>query len=56
MLDFKETSKELFSSKFVYTDDGVQLVAYTAKQTKMVLLLSTQHTTANIANTENKNR
>ena len=46
--------KELFASKFVYTNDGVQLVSYKAKQTKIVLVLSSQHSTAGVANAENR--
>jgi hypothetical protein len=46
--------KELYSSKFVYTDDGIQLVAYKAKQSKIVLVLSSQHSAPHVANTENR--
>ena len=46
--------KELFASKFVYTSDSVQLVSYKAKQTKVVLVLSSQHSAANVTNAENR--
>ena len=46
--------KELFSSKFVYTNDGVQLVSYKAKQNKMVLILSSQHSIDSVTNAENR--
>jgi len=49
-----DRQREIYSSKFGFTDDGVTLVSYVPKRGKAVVLLSTQHRTSAVMSDDKK--
>ena len=47
-------SKEIFSSTFVFHERGISMVSYVPKKNKAVILLSSEHSTPEISNDEDK--
>ena len=44
----------LHTSQFLYTRDNIQIVAYKAKKTKMVIVLSSEHCAPTLSNADNR--
>ena len=46
--------KPLYYSQFLYTRDKIQMAAYKAKKTKMVIILSSEHSMSTLSDADNR--